>query len=709
MEIEADASAIPPAIEDAIDDADTTVEFRPDTGAIDRATGSTGRLALGLGAVGAAGAAAFGAVAIGGAAAVGFGVSLAAQLEQARIGFTSMLGSGEEADAFLKNLQQFAAKTPFEFPDLVTGSRRLLAMGFSAEEVMPMLSSIGNAVAAMGGGAEEIGRVTIALGQMNAKGRVTAEEMMQLTEVGLPGWDILANAIGKTVAETQDLVTAGEISAETFQRAFNEDIPVRFGNAMEAQSQTLLGLFSTLKDTVSMALADAAAPLAASLRGALPAITELLSGTLATVGPVFANILGGLAQALVGLLPSLQPILAALGSGLGVILGSLTPAITAIGQILAAAAPGIAAFGGALATIGAVISEVFVQLGPSLSMILNLLGEVAGILGRHLANVIRAILPLVVQVIEAILPVLASLLDALQPVFVTMAKVLYALQPSLARLGEAFGRIFTALEPVIVLLADLVVQLFDELAPFLPDLADAFVAIAEVQAELGAELVRALLPVIQALIPPLMELVRAILPILPSLIEPLASILEALTQIIVVLAEAFSVVLVAAIAAARASVHALVDAVVFVRDRVRGVLEDIVGFFSGLVGRFHDIGSAIANAIADGFKAAWNFVAGIINDAIPDKISIPLAPDIDLPDNPIPTFHQGGVVPGRPGQEVLALLKAGERVLTPGQNAAMVRGGMVDQSATTNITVYGGSMSDPAMLAREIAWRQRFG
>lgn len=38
--------------------------------------------------------------------------------------------------------------------------------------------------------------------------------------------------------------------------------------------------------------------------------------------------------------------------------------------------------------------------------------------------------------------------------------------------------------------------------------------------------------------------------------------------------------------------------------------------------------------------------------------------DIETPDVPlIPTFHDGGVVPGRPGEEVLALLEAGERVV----------------------------------------------
>ena len=39
-----------------------------------------------------------------------------------------------------------------------------------------------------------------------------------------------------------------------------------------------------------------------------------------------------------------------------------------------------------------------------------------------------------------------------------------------------------------------------------------------------------------------------------------------------------------------------------------------------------------------------------------------------MPD--IPTFHKGGVVPGRPGQEVVAMLQAGENVQTVAQQQA---------------------------------------
>ena len=76
-------------------------------------------------------------VALGGLAAAG--IKAASDYQQANIAFTTMLGSAEKSTAFLQEMRDFAAKTPFELPDLLTGARRLMAMGFAAEEVKPML------------------------------------------------------------------------------------------------------------------------------------------------------------------------------------------------------------------------------------------------------------------------------------------------------------------------------------------------------------------------------------------------------------------------------------------------------------------------------------------------------------------------------------------------------------------------------------------
>ena len=131
--------------------------------------------------------------------AAGAALKLAGDFEQTKIAFDTMLGSGVEAQAFLEELEAFAASTPFEFRDLTDAAKKMMALGFSAEQVIPTLTAIGDSVAGLGGGAEMINRVTLALGQMQAKGKVSAQEMQQLAEAGIPAWQMLADKIGVSI------------------------------------------------------------------------------------------------------------------------------------------------------------------------------------------------------------------------------------------------------------------------------------------------------------------------------------------------------------------------------------------------------------------------------------------------------------------------------------------------------------------------------
>lgn len=168
--------------------------------------------------------------------------------EQAQIAFTTMLHSGTKAKDFLDQLQQFAAQTPFEFPDLVQSSQRLLAMGFTAKEIIPTMTSIGDAVAGLGGSGEMVQRVTTAFGQMHAAGRANLGDIRQLTDAGIPAFDILAKKLGKTVPDLMKMISKGSLDSQTAISALTEGMNKRFGGMMQKQSQTVAGLLSTLKD-----------------------------------------------------------------------------------------------------------------------------------------------------------------------------------------------------------------------------------------------------------------------------------------------------------------------------------------------------------------------------------------------------------------------------------------------------------------------------
>lgn len=308
-------------------------------------------------------------------------IKMGTQLQQAEIAFGTMLGSAELAGAYLEELKQFAAATPFEFAELVPAAKRLMALGFAAEETIPMLKALGNAAAGLGGGAPLIQRLGLALGQMRAKAKVSAEEMRQLAEAGIPAWEMLAKAMGKTTAELMKLSEKGQVSAAAAIPLLIAGINEKFGGLMEGFMATAMGQYSNVKDQLGFVLADigkALLPIAALLieKFALPAVSALrdlaawfsklndstkgtiiaLAGLLAAIGPVtlalggmgymYAPLIAGAARVSQALLPMFANIASAIQTGT---VGGLALAEKQLLGFVGVAVPALAAVGIAFA------------------------------------------------------------------------------------------------------------------------------------------------------------------------------------------------------------------------------------------------------------------------------------------------------------------------------------------------------------------------
>ncbi|MBI1296662.1 tape measure protein [bacterium] len=292
--------------------------------------------------------------------------------QQALNAFTTMLGSAEEAKSFLQDLTQFAATTPFEFPGLVDSAQKMLAMGWAAEDILPDLTAIGDAVAALGGSPEKLERVTMALGQIQAKGKASAEEMLQLTEAGIPAWDMLAEAIGTSVPEAMKLVSDGAIDAETTIDAVITGMESRFGGMMEMQSQTWSGLLSTVTDTFGQMSGTIMKPF-------FNLATEGLKGVVAlTSSPTFVAGVDAFAQGLTNVITAIQDGITAaqeydsIFAGLMETLGNFLPeatiqqiwsmveAVTAVTQPIVDAVAGFVEWQDVLVALGLVVASIVV-------------------------------------------------------------------------------------------------------------------------------------------------------------------------------------------------------------------------------------------------------------------------------------------------------------------------------------------------------------
>ena len=376
-------------------------------------------------------------------------VTVAEDLNRARISFTTMLGSAEAANKMLADLQQFAAKTPFEFPDLVEAARRMQAMGVAAADVLPWLTSIGDAAAALGGGKETINGITLALAQMTAKGKVSAQEMNQLAERGVPAWEMLARQIGVSVPEAMDMAEKGAIKAAQAVPAILDGMNQKFGGSMDQMSRTLTGQWSNFKDQITLALIPIGQALIPALQSLLQILTPVLAA-LADGAKWFSELpspIQSVAIAIGAFAAALGPALLAAGSMITSV-AALAPALAALGPILGVIAIGVAAM---------VAAWALWQIEPIQTAVMSLWTALQS-LGSAVAAVWEAMKPLQ--------PMLAEVGGGLLQILgVLVAAGLIANLKILESVATAIGFVFREIvAPAVAFVTEKLAAMFDQIS-----------------------------------------------------------------------------------------------------------------------------------------------------------------------------------------------------------------------------------------------------
>ncbi|MGC4031483.1 MAG: tape measure protein [Tepidisphaeraceae bacterium] len=227
---------------------------------------------------------------------VGYSIKLAADAEQARVSFTTMLGDANQAKALIGQINQFAATTPFQTPELIDASKKLLAFGVSAEQIIPTMRSLGDVSAGLN---IPIGELAELYGKAKVQGRLMAEDINQLTGRGIPVIGEFARQFGVSEGEVRKLVETGKIGFPQLQQAIVSLTTGsgKFAGMMSAQSLTVAGLFSTLQDTVTLNLTRIGETITEKLdlRAVLSGITTAIDTMASTAMPIIEAFIGGLA------------------------------------------------------------------------------------------------------------------------------------------------------------------------------------------------------------------------------------------------------------------------------------------------------------------------------------------------------------------------------------------------------------------------------
>ncbi len=214
---------------------------------LDRAARSTQGFMDKIGRFAAVAGAALGGLAIGNKLGdfIGDITNTGAAFEEMGVRLKALEGSSEGAEKALAWITDFATRTPLELAEVVDSYALMRTYGL--DPTSGALQAVTDSMAATGGGAAKLNGVITGLGQAWTKQKLQGEEIMQLLERGIPVWDMLAKATGKSVPELQKLSSAGKLGRKEIALLIDQ-IGAKYQGASEEYAKTFAGITSNLRD-----------------------------------------------------------------------------------------------------------------------------------------------------------------------------------------------------------------------------------------------------------------------------------------------------------------------------------------------------------------------------------------------------------------------------------------------------------------------------
>ena len=334
-------------------------------------------------------------------------IKAAAQMRQYEIAFQTMLKSADEGTQMLRDLQKFAAETPFDVPGVVSAGQQLMAFGFKAKEVIPMLTSLGDAAAGLGQGTAGVSRLAYALGQMQTSGKLNAQDMMQLTSAGISAWDMLADAAGVSIAEIKDMTSKGMVDSKEAVKVIVAGMNEEFGGMMAKTSTEVSGLLANIEETAGTTSAVIGQYMinAFNIKGILQTASGALGNfqtklqNAANSGESFRDVIKDCIPP--ELIAAAGALAAVIGSVLVLALGAAAAAVSTFLGLSAAAIAAIAAVGAAVAwlatywddLVGAILQipgAITACGAAAVSLVTSILSAIVGLFGDMWAKVTGA-------------------------------------------------------------------------------------------------------------------------------------------------------------------------------------------------------------------------------------------------------------------------------------------------------------------------------
>lgn len=169
----------------------------------------------------------------------------AADFETLGVMLKTVEGTAEGAQRATTWITDFAQRTPLELDGVTSAYIKL--KNFGIDPTQGALETLVNQNAKMGGGSAELEGLILAVGQAWTKQKLQGEEALQLIERGVPVWEMLAKAMGKSTPEIMKLSEQGRLGRKEI-KLLMEQIALSAAGAADDQSHTARGILSNLSD-----------------------------------------------------------------------------------------------------------------------------------------------------------------------------------------------------------------------------------------------------------------------------------------------------------------------------------------------------------------------------------------------------------------------------------------------------------------------------
>lgn len=421
------------------------------------------------------------------------GLAYNAMQQNANAALKTMLGSQKAVNEQMEKLGKLAQNSPFSKATFISAQQQLIAFGVEVEKVIPLLDAMQNAVAASGGGSQQLADLAFVIAQIKAAGKITGQDLIQLGQRGINAAEIIGKAFGKSSAEVKAMISKNQIDADQAIDALTKGMMEKFGGATDAIKQQWSGAADRIKaanrdigaDIGKMFIDPAGGgravewgnKLADVLRTFQKRLREAQGGIEDFLSPAFKNISKGLdaansalqkfdaarAAAQLGKLTSYTPLIG--GTTAALMAFALQP-IPVIGQLASAMGPltlGVAALIAAspeLRKAGSAFSEAFKP------------GE------KILASTAKQLADLALQLIKDLSPALESgakglgvFLTNISPLAPALVSVLSALAP-VATAGAELAAAFANLPTPVLAAVTALAALHGPLGPLVSKLTD---------------------------------------------------------------------------------------------------------------------------------------------------------------------------------------------------------------------------------------------